>query len=116
MVSKMNDLTVHVKEFSCEDGRVETLLNWIINEHIQGRVAFGDMPKEAQCCYGLYEQEKKLMQDADIQAAEWEEKHKADIHNKINFAVKNGQLDYDTAMELINDPDKADEWVNKGLL
>jgi hypothetical protein len=112
----MSDLTVHIREYACEDGRVENLLTWIINEHIQGRVKFKDMPKDAQCCYGLYEQETQLMQDADQQAEQWEKQHRIDVHNKIKWAVENGQLTDDQGLELINDNEKADKWVIEGIL
>jgi hypothetical protein len=115
-MAHMKDLAIHIEEYSCQDGRVEELLKWIINEHLQGRVKYEDLPNDAKCCFGLYEQEQQLMQDADEQAKEWEANYKADVHNRIKFAVENGTLDYDTGLELMNDWEKADKWAMEGIL
>lgn len=115
MTARMSDLAVHIDEFAMQDGRLAECLSWIINQHIQGHIKYEDLPQEAKLCYGLYEQEKTLYADADAQADQWEKEHKIDIHNKINWAVKNGQLDHDQGMELINNPERAEEWAEKGV-
>jgi hypothetical protein len=115
-MANMSELDIHIKEYSCEDGRVHELLNWIINEHIQGRVKFEDMPKDAQFCFGMYEQEKKLMQDADEQAKQWEVEHKQRIHDNIQHAVEEGRITYDQGMDLIDNPDEAERWDREGII
>jgi hypothetical protein len=112
----MKELTTHIEEFSCQDGRVASLLKWIVNQHIQGKYTLTELPTEAQYCIRNWEEEQEFMRHADIQAAEWEEQHKADIHNKINWAVNNGQLTHDQGLELINNPDEAERWDRDGIL
>jgi hypothetical protein len=115
-MARMCDLAVHIEEYSCQDGRVEELLKWIINQHIQGRVEFSDMPKDAQFCFGMYEQEQKLMKEADEQAQLWEVEHKQRIHDNIQHAVEEGRITYDQGMELIDNPEQAEQWDREGIL
>jgi hypothetical protein len=115
-MSAMKQVVDHIKEYSCDDGRVEELLRWCINEHIQGRVKFKDLPLEAQLCYGEYEQEQTVMRDADQQSIEWEEMHKQATHDRINKAVNEGSLTYDQGLMLIKDEDKAEQWMTTGVI
>ena len=117
-MSRMNDLVVHIDEFAMQDGRLAECLEWIINLHIQDSTAipFNMLPKEAQLCYGLYEQEKKLIQHADEQAKQWEVEHKQNIHTNIQSAVEEGRLTYDQGMMLIDNPEEADRWDRDGMI
>jgi hypothetical protein len=115
-MSVMKDLAIHIEEFSCQDGRVNNLLKWIVNQHLAGKYKLDELPTEAQYCMRAWETDQEFLRHADIQAELWEEQHKVDVYNKINFAVNNGVLTHDQGLELINNPEQAERWVRDGVL
>lgn len=112
----MKALDMHIKEHSAEDNRVYELLRWIINQHLQGFYELDQLPNEAIVCMQLWEKEQEFMYGLEDHAKRWEEQRAAEIHRDIDHAVKNGILTYDQGMELINDPAKAEQWKEKGVL
>lgn len=112
----MKDLDLHIEEYSCQDRRVYELMKFIVNLHVQGKLTYQELPREAQECFGRWEQEKKLEADYDKWAKELEEQELTRIHDTINFQVKNGLLDHDTGLRLINNPEEAKAWHEKGAL
>lgn len=111
----MKQLAMHAEELAGDD-RVSTLTKWIIEQHLQGKYTVDELPSEVQFTMYVWEQERMMEQGIDEQAKVWAETRKADIHRAIQFAVKNGQLDYDQGMELIKNPEQAEQWMEKGVL
>jgi hypothetical protein len=111
----MKQLSTHAEELAGDD-RISTLTKWIINQHLAGKYTIDELPAEVQFTMYVWEQEMMMERGIDEQAKVWEEGRKSDIHRAIQFAVKNGQLDYDQGMELINNPEQAEAWMEKGVL